>query len=83
MEIRDNTHLVINRKWLEEFAFNDEDSSSRDSRRRALNTVENIIDLASEGKPNHRYLVVNRDEPYADEVLAVILRGEAKKLEEK
>jgi len=51
----------------------------------AWDTVEDHIKALREhkGKPGislNRYIICNQDEPYADEVMQVILRGEDNKL---
>ena len=59
--------IVINRKHLEKIT-----PYYRGLISLALNHVEENI-------PCHRYYVCNQDEPYADEVIRIILEGEEKK----
>ncbi len=72
-EIKKDTHLVLKmadiRKYLD------------DERKAQLDRICIAINFGRhrDGKSSPSYLVCNHDEPYASEVLAVILRGEADK----
>lgn len=41
----------------------------------------NLMEKAGKGVEDHRYLVVNVDEPYADKIEQMILEGEREKIE--
>lgn len=59
--------LVIKWDWLEEALTDDE-----------LNTLYSFLAAATDDKPEHKYYVVNYDEPYADKVKCIIEKGDSK-----
>ena len=68
LKIKDNTHLVIKRKLINERLC----KKNRELFYALLNTIN---------KENHNeYIICNKDEPYADKVLQTILQGEAEKV---
>jgi hypothetical protein len=68
--LRENTHIVIKRDDVNKYL--------TDSDRYELVMLLNKIDIGrqKDGKKLNSYYVCNTDEPYADNVLGVILDGE-------
>lgn len=66
--------IVINNKHLTEI-------SKTAVGRRVVERFADVLSELEELLPNHRYLVCNQDEPYADAVLSVIASGENAKEE--
>ena len=62
-----NKFLVVKWDWVEE-ALNDEE----------LESMYDLLSKASFNKPEHKYYVVNMDEPYADKIKAIIEKGDSK-----
>ena len=62
-----NKFLVIKWDWLEEALTDDE-----------LNTLYSFLAAATDNKPEHKYYVVNCDEPYADKVKCIVEKGDSK-----
>ncbi len=72
-EEKPNTHIVLKREDVEKLDLMDGTHLSA-----ALRAVSNIRKL--NGKvPNPSYIVVNRDEPYADTIMGIIAKGEEMK----
>lgn len=69
MTLKENTHLVIKRKLINERLCKSD---------RELFYV--LLDLITKENYNE-YIICNKDEPYADKVLQTILQGEAEKNE--
>lgn len=69
-ELKDDTHIVLKIAHVEKYLTIEE-----------YGKLYELIWLLDErmGKMPNAYYVVNKDEPYADEVLAVIKRGEMAK----
>ncbi|OEU68668.1 MAG: hypothetical protein BA863_16505 [Desulfovibrio sp. S3730MH75] len=66
-EFKGNKFFVINREHL------------RESPPFCQGLACLALDYAEQHIPHNRYYVCNQDEPYADEVLRIILEGEDKK----
>lgn len=62
-----NKFLVVKWDWVEE-ALNDEE----------LESMYDLLSKASFNKPEHKYYVVNMDEPYVDKIKAIIEKGDSK-----
>lgn len=69
MTLKENTHLVIKRKLINERLC----KSDRE-------LFYALLDLITKENYNE-YIICNKDEPYADKVLQTILQGEAEKNE--
>lgn len=67
LKIKDNTHLVIKRKLINERLCKTD--------RELFYALLNMINKGS----HNEYIICNKDEPYANKVLQAILQGEAKK----
>lgn len=85
IEFEPDKFIVINRKRFDRF-HGVNGRTGRDWQHPYLwklcNAIENFAKLYKKEtgkKMNQKYYVCNQDEPYADEVLKVILEGEKKK----
>jgi len=67
-----NKFIVINRKHLVDIPNNLMNNF-------LINRFDNVLDEVEEYLPDNKYIACNRDEPYAQQVLEIILRGEASK----
>ena len=67
MEIGFNKFLVLKWDWIEE-ALSDSE----------LNDFYQLLNIVTEDKPEHKYYVVNTDEPYADKVKVTVEKGDSK-----
>ena len=67
MKIKENTHLVIKRKLINERLC-----------KKDRELFYALLDVITKENYNE-YIICNKDEPYADKVLQTILQGEAKK----
>ena len=78
-DIKEDEFVVINKKFLRELAIKAPTHGTLAVADfvDALNTILLKIKIAT-GKDlsNHKYIVCNKDEPYADKVLQTILEGE-------
>ena len=68
MKIKENTHLVIKRKLINERLC-----------KKDRELFYALLDIITKENYNE-YIICNKDEPYADKVLQTILQGEAKKV---
>lgn len=78
-DTKQGAHLVIKRSWIEDYANKTKDAQDKHVRGWLVDAFENFLSSVCDGKPTHSYIIVNRDEPYAQEVLDTILRGEVEK----
>jgi len=65
MQIKNDTYLVIKREWL-----------SQRLTPKEMYMFDFLVDKILSKRPAHSYYICNVDEPYADEVFNVILKGE-------
>jgi len=68
----ENKFIVINKKHLEEISQDKNLKPLVDKFMKGLNVISLIL-------PNNKYWVVNQDEPYANEVIKLIGKGEDSK----
>lgn len=71
---KNNTHLVLKRRDIERYLEN-EDIEKLYELEYKINAVKRCNNKST------AYIVVNRDEPYANEVMEVVRRGELEKEE--
>ena len=69
MKIKENTHLVIKRKLINERLC-----------KKDRELFYALLDMITKENYNE-YIICNKDEPYADKVLQTILQGEAEKVD--
>ena len=58
--------LVLKWDWIEEALTDSE-----------LNDLYHLLSIVTEDKPEHKYYVVNKDEPYADKIKAIVEKGDS------
>ena len=58
---RENTHLILKWEWIE--------NSLSDEEQKLLSI---LLEKATKDIPEHKYYIVNLDEPYANEVADII-----------
>jgi hypothetical protein len=73
LKVKENTHFVIKKDDTMQYLNRLQKVALRD----VLDTISKS--RKKDNKKNNEYLIINKDEPYANKVLEVIINGEIEK----